>query len=259
MLTSSDSQIQRRVSQANSQASRAGENDLGEERSKVTAGIEVQDLRKSFESPAGELLHVLRGVSFSAKAGESVAITGVSGAGKTTLLNLLGGLDTADHGRISLGGFEVEGSTPSSLTRFRRTSVGFLFQFHHLLLDLSALENVALPLAIARVPWRQALDLAGASLERSGLKGRLKHPVGRLSGGEQQRVALCRSLITEPSFILADEPTGNLDAYFVVEIGQTLVDYAKSRGATVIVATHNESLAKLCDRVLFLSDGVLTR
>ncbi len=258
MQTSSGSRIQRRPTRANPQASQARENYHGQEHSRVTAGIEVQDLRKSFESPVGEFLEVLRGASFSAQAGESVAITGVSGAGKTTLLNLLGGLETPDHGRIMLGKFEVEGSNLSALTEFRRTNVGFLFQFHHLLADLSAVENVALPLAIARMPWRQALDQAAQALKRAGLAERLKHAVGRLSGGEQQRVAVCRALITDPSFVFADEPTGNLDASFVVEIGKTLIDYARKRTAAVVVATHNENLAQLCDRALVLSDGKLS-
>ncbi len=217
----------------------------------------ISDLRKSFVSPAGERLDVLRGVSFSARPGEALAIIGASGAGKTTLLNLLGGLETPDHGNIFLGEFAVDSATPSALAGFRRTHVGFLFQFHHLLPDLSAVENVALPLAIARTSWREAMDRATKSLETLALGDRLKHAVGRLSGGEQQRVAVSRALITNPSFVFADEPTGNLDASFTAEIGKTLVNYARNRAATVIIATHNENLAQLCDRTMVLTGGIL--
>jgi lipoprotein-releasing system ATP-binding protein len=135
--------------------------------------------------------------------------------------------------------------------------VGFLFQFHHLLLDLSAVENVALPLTIARASRREAMGRAAQSLENVALGDRMSHPVGQLSGGEQQRVAVCRALITEPKLVLADEPTGNLDASFAGEIGETLVSYARRRGAIVVMGTHNEELAQLCDRMLVLTGGRL--
>src|SRR5215212_1099477 len=157
--------------------------------------ISVVDLRKSFIAPNGERIEVLRGVTFTANAGESIAITGASGSGKSTLLHLLGGLETPDHGNIALDG--------------HRSQIGFVFQFHYLLPDLSALENVALPLLIRRSSgaYRQATDL----LQETGLADRLDHPVSHLSGGEQQRVAVARALITKPQLVLADEPTGNLD------------------------------------------------
>lgn len=220
-------------------------------------GLSVTDLRKSFSSPAGEMLEVLRGVSFSTAAGEAVAITGASGAGKSTLLHLVGGLEAADHGRILIGAFEVESASPASLARFRRTHIGLVFQFHHLLSDLNAAENVALPLMIARTGRGEAMAQAVRSLRNLSLGSRISHPVGHLSGGEQQRVAICRALITQPSLILADEPTGNLDASFAEEIGETLVAYARSHSAIVLLATHNDRLAQLCDRILVLKDGRL--
>ena len=220
-------------------------------------GLSVTDLRKSFSSPAGERIEVLQGVSFAADGGEAVAIVGASGAGKSTLLHLIGGLEEADHGRIVLGSFEVDRASPATLAKFRRKHIGLVFQFHHLLSDLNAAENVALPLMIARTGRREAMTQAVQSLGSLALGSRVAHPVGHLSGGEQQRVAVCRALITQPSLVLADEPTGNLDASFAEEIGETLVAYARSRGAIVLLATHNERLAQLCDRILVLKEGRL--
>ncbi len=220
-------------------------------------GLSVTDLRKRFSSPAGERLEVLQGVSFAADGGEAVAIVGASGAGKSTLLHLIGGLEEADHGRIVLGSFEVDCASPATLAKFRRKHIGLVFQFHHLLSDLNAAENVALPLMIARTGRREAMTQAVQSLGSLALGSRVAHPVGHLSGGEQQRVAVCRALITQPSLVLADEPTGNLDASFAEEIGETLVAYARSRGAIVLLATHNERLAQLCDRILVLKEGRL--
>jgi ABC-type lipoprotein export system ATPase subunit len=202
--------------------------------------LEVVDLRKSFSAPNGARIEVLRGVSFAMKAGECVAITGASGSGKSTLLHLLGGLDTADHG---------------TLTTFLRDQIGFVFQFHYLLPDLSALENVALPLFIRRS--RNAMQQATDILQETGLADRLGHPVSHLSGGEQQRVAVARALITKPQLVLADEPTGNLDPSVGEEIGRTLVDYSRNNSAIVIVATHSPTLAKLCDHTLVLEGGRL--
>lgn len=206
--------------------------------------ISVVDLRKSFTAPNGERLEVLRGVTFMAKAGESIAITGASGSGKSTLLHLLGGLETADHGTIT---FES--------TNGRAQQIGFVFQFHYLLPDLSAIENVALPLLIARFKRDRAFSHARELLKEAGLEARADHPVTHLSGGEQQRVAVARALVTEPNLLLADEPTGNLDAAISVEIGQALVDYARKRSAITIIATHSATLARLCDRALVLEDG----
>jgi lipoprotein-releasing system ATP-binding protein len=222
----------------------------------VVEALSVADLRKSFHAPGGETIEVLRGVSFSARLGEAVAITGASGVGKSTLLNLLGGLETTDHGRILLGGSSIEADSPA-MAHFRNRRIGFVFQFHHLLPDLTAAENVAMPLMIARCNRRAALTLAGEELTRVGLADRLAYPVGHLSGGEQQRVAVCRALITGPVLVLADEPTGNLDSSIAEEIGDILVSYAHKRSAIVILASHNERLARLCDRLLTLREGRL--
>ena len=221
----------------------------------LDVGLKVDDLRKSFLSPAGQQLDVLRGVSFSVQPGESLAIVGASGAGKSTLLNLLGGLEAPDHGTIALDQFAIDGARSAELAAFRRTHIGFIFQFHYLLADLSAVENVALPLLIGRISRDAALQRAMASLTELGLEGRADHPVNHLSGGEQQRVATCRALIKQPSLVLADEPTGNLDAPAAQELGELLISYARRRGAIVVIATHNEKLAQLCDQTLRIDKG----
>ena len=218
----------------------------------------VSDLRKSFSSPSGERIEVLRGVSLSASAGEVVAIMGASGAGKSTLLHLLSGLEAADHGSIIAGQFAIDRATPSALARFRSRQIGFVFQFHNLLPDLTAAENVSLPLRITRTSRSDAMRQALQTLADVGLDSRASASVvGHLSGGEQQRVAVCRALITRPAIVLADEPTGNLDTTIGNEIAYSLVSYAKSGPGLVIVATHNQALAELCDRILVLRDGRL--
>lgn len=219
--------------------------------------LTVTDLRKSFLSPHGERIEVLRGVTFSVNAGESVAIMGSSGAGKSTLLHLLGGLEAPDHGSIAAGEFAVERASQSALARFRNNQVGFVFQFHHLLPDLTAAENVSLPLLIRRIHSREATRQAVQALEEIGLGDRSSHLVGNLSGGEQQRVALCRALVNRPAIVLADEPTGNLDTTIGDEIARSLVIYAQKVQANVILATHSHAVASLCDRVLTLRDGRL--
>lgn len=219
----------------------------------------VSDLRKSFSSPTGERIEVLRGISFSAVAGEVVAIMGSSGAGKSTLLHLLGGLEAADHGSIVAGHFAIDRATPSALARFRNKQVGFVFQFHNLLPDLTAAENVSLPLRIARTSRREAMRHSMQMLEEVGLDSRVSDSVvGHLSGGEQQRVAVCRALVTRPALVLADEPTGNLDTGIGNEIASSLVSYARDNRALVIIATHNHALAELCDRTLVLRAGRLS-
>ncbi|MDQ3472968.1 MAG: ABC transporter ATP-binding protein [Acidobacteriota bacterium] len=208
-------------------------------------------------SPAGQRLDVLRGVSFSVKPGESVAIVGASGAGKSTLLNLLGGLEAPDQGSIALGQFAIERAQSSELTTFRRNHIGFIFQFHYLLADLSAVENVALPLLIGRNSRTASMQEALALLAEVGLENRGDHPVSHLSGGEQQRVAVCRALIKEPSLVLADEPTGNLDAPAAQALGEQLISYAQRHSAIVVIATHNEKLAQLCNQTHRIDEGRL--
>ena len=202
--------------------------------------LEVVDLRKSFAAPNGERIEVLRGVTITVNPGECVAITGASGSGKSTLLHLVGGLEDPDHG---------------ALTAFRRERIGFVFQFHYLLPDLTALENVALPLLVRRS--HNAFQQAAKLLNASGLTDRLDHPISHLSGGEQQRVAVARALITEPDLILADEPTGNLDPSISEEIGKSLVKYVREHSKMALIATHSPTLAQLCDRVMVLEGGRL--
>jgi lipoprotein-releasing system ATP-binding protein len=201
---------------------------------------------------------VLRGVSFNVEAGELVAVMGASGAGKSTLLHLLGGLEAADDGVIRLGDFEVTRTKGARLAPYRNQEVGFVFQFHHLLPDLTAAENISLPLLISRTPRHKSGLRAIEALEIVGLSERAAHPVGHLSGGERQRVALARALIKSPRLVLADEPTGNLDEAAGDEIGALLGSYCRTNRTIVVVATHNARLASICDRTLVLEDGRIT-
>lgn len=220
--------------------------------------LRVSGLCKAFETSTGARLEVLRGASLSVNEGEAVAIVGASGSGKSTLLHILGGLEAADSGEVCFGEFDLARAASAELARFRGRSVGFVFQFHHLLPDLTAAENVALPLRINRLSRAQSMERAHAILESVGLRERAGQGVGQLSGGEQQRVAVARALITRPRLVLADEPTGNLDAAIGAEVGAILSDYARRQRAAVLIATHNERLAQLCDRILVLHDGLLS-
>lgn len=217
----------------------------------------VNALKKSFVKPSGELLEVLRDISFTVKACEMVAVTGASGAGKSTLLHLLGGLEEADAGEIRLNDFNVTKAKAKPLADYRSSDVGFVFQFHHLLPDLNAAENIMMPLLIKRINKKAACRKASEMLEKINLSERSTHAVSQLSGGEQQRVAVARALITEPLLILADEPTGNLDSQTGAQIGRLLKDYAETKNAIVIIATHNEHIAEMCSRTLHLQDGVI--
>jgi lipoprotein-releasing system ATP-binding protein len=217
----------------------------------------VFGLHKAFRTPAGARLEVLRGASFTVEAGEMAAITGASGSGKSTLLHILGGLEAADAGQVVFGEFSLVDADDAKLARFRQRDLGLVFQSHHLLPDLTAAENVALPLFINRRARNESMRRALAALESVRLLERAAHGVGQLSGGEQQRVAVARALAHEPRLLLADEPTGNLDAANTDEIGAILADYCRKQRATILVATHNERLARLCDRVLLLQDGRL--
>src|SRR5215218_7327422 len=218
-------------------------------------GLDVVDLRKSFLAPNGDRIEVLNGVTFAAKHGEVIAITGASGSGKSTLLHLIGGLDTPDHGGITFDGLDFTHLQPRKLAAVRRQQIGFVFQFHYLLPDLSALENVALPLLIAREKRDYAYGRAASLLQDAHLVGREDHPISHLSGGEQQRVALARALVTHPKLLLADEPTGNVDAEIAEELGKALVAYVRNNGAIGVMATHSATLAGLCDRIFVLQNG----
>ena len=220
--------------------------------------LRVVDLRKSFVSPNGDRLEVLRGADLEVRAGEVIAIVGASGSGKSTFLHLLGGLDNADHGLIAIHAIDLPALRGDSKAAFRQSHIGFVFQFHYLMNDLSALENVALPLLIARHSWKVARRRASILLNEFGLATRIDHPASELSGGEQQRVALARALIHSPSVLLADEPTGNLDTIIGEEIGRAILEYTRSRGTMAVIATHNEKLAALCNRTLLLENGRLS-
>src|ERR1043165_736125 len=221
--------------------------------------LRVVDLRKSFVSQTSNRIEVLLGIDLEVSAGETVAITGASGSGKSTLLHLLGGVVESDHGSIFLGNTEVEKLSGNAASHFRQFQVGFVFQFHYLMTDLSTIENVALPLLIKRLKRSQAFAEAKALLTELGLGETLNIPITQLSGGEQQRAAVARALITSPALLLADEPTGNLDEVMGDSIGKTLINHARQRGSIGVIATHNKKLAALCDRVLLLEAGRLNQ
>lgn len=206
---------------------------------------------------AGQRLHILRGLDLDVRRGEMVAIMGASGVGKSTLLHVLGGLDRPDGGTVTVDGFDLAAAADTALVAFRNRHVGFVFQFHHLLPEFSALENVEMPLRIARVPAADARPVASRLLERVGLSARLTHRPGMLSGGEQQRVAVARALVRQPALLLADEPTGSLDEQTGDDLHALLLDMHREFGLTAILATHNPRLAERCDRVLRLEAGRL--
>ncbi len=219
--------------------------------------LRTRGLHKSYPV-AGQRLHVLRDLDFEVGRGEMVAIVGASGVGKSTLLHVLGGLDRADAGEVLLGDADLAHITDDALVAFRNRQVGFVFQFHHLLPEFTALENVEMPLRIARMTPAEARPRAEALLARVGLSERLGHRPGMLSGGEQQRVAVARALVQHPSVLLADEPTGDLDEATADALHRLLRDMHAEFGLTAIIATHNPRLAQQCDRVLRLEGGRLT-
>jgi lipoprotein-releasing system ATP-binding protein len=202
-------------------------------------------------------LSVLQQLSLSVDKGEMVAIVGASGVGKSTLLHVLGGLDASDGGSIQIGDTDLAAMTADQLTAFRNRHVGFVFQFHHLLPEFTALENAGMPMRIARRPAAERDGRAQALLARVGLTERLEHKPGMMSGGEQQRVAIARALVMDPWLLLADEPTGDLDEHTAETLHDLLREMHRERGLTSIIATHNPRLAAACDRVLRLEDGKL--
>jgi lipoprotein-releasing system ATP-binding protein len=202
-------------------------------------------------------LHVLRDLDLTVEQGEMVAVVGASGVGKSTLLHLLGGLDRADSGSISVGDSDIGSMAEEALSAFRNKHVGFVFQFHHLLPEFTALENAEMPLRIARVTPSEAHRRAEAVLQRLGLGERLTHRPSMLSGGEQQRVAVARALVTEPLVLLADEPTGDLDERTAEALHALLREMHRERHLSSVIATHNMHLAASCDRVLRLEGGRL--
>jgi lipoprotein-releasing system ATP-binding protein len=220
------------------------------------AFLEARGIRKSYR--VGETtLAVLRDLDLSVESGEMVAIVGASGVGKSTLLHVLGGLDRADAGTIRVGDADITALADAEVVAFRNRYVGFVFQFHHLLPEFSAIENAEMPMRIARVPARQARPRAEDLLRRVGLGERLTHRPGMLSGGEQQRVAVARALAMRPSVLLADEPTGDLDEQTADSLRALLREMHRVHGLTSIIATHNLRLAAGCDRILRLHEGRL--
>jgi lipoprotein-releasing system ATP-binding protein len=214
-------------------------------------------VEKSYEVGSSRL-PVLKGLDVTLEKGEMVAVVGASGVGKSTLLHVLGGLDAADAGTVRLGDTDLTALSDAEIVAFRNRHVGFVFQFHHLLPEFTALENAEMPMRIAR--WAPAERRARAEelLNRVGLGGRLEHRPGMLSGGEQQRVAIARALVMHPAILLADEPTGDLDEHTAETLHDLLREMHKERGLTSLIATHNPKLAAACDRVLRLADGRLT-
>jgi lipoprotein-releasing system ATP-binding protein len=205
----------------------------------------------------GTSLTILRGLDLEVNAGEMVAIVGASGVGKSTLLHVLGGLDHVDNGEVTIGDVNLTGLPDAERVSFRNRRLGFVFQFHHLLPEFSALENAEMPLRIARVPLSEGRPRAEELLRRVGLTERLTHRPGMLSGGEQQRVAVARALVMKPDVLLADEPTGNLDERTADTLHELLREMHAAYGLTSIIATHNPRLAEACDRVLRLESGRL--
>jgi len=218
--------------------------------------VTVEGLNKYYQV-GQQRIHVLRDLDLAVDKGEMVAIVGASGVGKSTLLHALGGLDRIDTGSIRIEGHELAAMSDAALVEFRNRNVGFVFQFHHLLPEFTALENVEMPMRIAREPVSEATARATALLTRVGLGERLPHRPGMLSGGEQQRVAVARALVMKPALLLADEPTGDLDETTADSLHALLREMHAEYGLTSVIATHNPRLAAACDRVLRLELGQL--
>ena len=216
--------------------------------------LEIVGLGKTYPTEDGGTLEVLQDVSFTIHRGEVVAVVGESGAGKSTLLHLLGTLDRPTEGKVLFEGKDIYKQSDSQLAKFRNLSIGFVFQFHHLLPEFTAVENVSMP---ALIQQKSLSDVRGRAIEllaMLGLQGRLNHRPGQLSGGEKQRVAVARALMNEPSLVLADEPTGNLDTKTADSLHQEILRLRDTMKQTFIIVTHNQALADLADRVLFIAD-----
>lgn len=217
-------------------------------------GLRLENIRRSF-TQGKESLHVLNGAQLAIQPGEIVALVGPSGAGKSTLLHIAGLLERPDEGEVWLGGEAAGQLSEDKRTALRRLHLGFVYQYHHLLPEFSAIENVVLPQMIAGTTPAKARDRAMDLLDRMGLKPRAEHRPGQLSGGEQQRVAICRALANAPKVLLADEPTGNLDPHTSDGVFAELIQLVRSTGVAALIATHNPELARRMDRIVTLRDG----
>jgi lipoprotein-releasing system ATP-binding protein len=220
--------------------------------------VSVGDLVKTYPS-GGETLFILRGLNFEVEKGTTVAVSGQSGSGKSTLLNILGGLDRGDSGSVRVAGAEIAGLSEGRLTAYRRNRVGFIFQFHYLLKDFTALENVMLPAYMAGIKKKAALEKARSLLADLGLENRAHHFPSQLSGGERQRVAAARAMVNDPDLILADEPTGNLDSGNSAAVAELLYAGAEKWGKTLIVVTHDEGVAERAMVRYTLEGGLLAK
>ena len=222
----------------------------------MSSVLACRQLEKTFGE--GEVaLTILQDINFTVNAGERIAITGTSGSGKSTLLHLLGGLDEPTSGDISITGQSLASLSSAQLGRLRNRTLGFVYQFHHLLPEFSATENVAMPLLVRGVRTAQAREQAESLLARVGLSARLTHKPGEMSGGERQRAAIARALVTKPACVLADEPTGNLDRQNAEQVYELMLELNRELGTSLLVATHDPLIAERMDRVIRLEDGRL--
>ncbi|SPQ01359.1 outer membrane-specific lipoprotein transporter subunit; ATP-binding component of ABC superfamily [Candidatus Sulfobium mesophilum] len=217
--------------------------------------IRTIDVMKSFRTEAGDL-KVLKGIDLSIRKGEMLGVIGASGAGKSTLLQILGALDKPTSGKVQFKGRDIASMDDNSLARLRNTSIGFVFQFHHLLPEFNSIENAMFPAIISGMSFSAAEKKAKALLDELGLSERVRHRPGELSGGEQQRVAVARALIQDPEVVLADEPTGNLDTATGNDLFELFLGLNERKGITFVVVTHNKSLSDRCHRVVEMADGM---